>query len=200
MNENEANEWISTEAGAAWLTGQKSGLLGKNTELLKALKDGNAALSATAQRAADAERLLAIERSAVEMTVVDGELGRLLKNAGAIAPAIPGLVTELKEAHGLTVAADGAARKAIGKMLATGPDGSEIEVDAGLGEIVAAWAKTPQAKELTIDQGGTGGGAPGSGRGAAPAAPSLGSLSGRDLARMSDSDFKTAIDLARKGN
>lgn len=194
---NELNTWIGTDEGKAWADGLKAPLLAKNKELLEGLHLSNGKTAEASRAKADLEKLYAEERGAVEKTVVDGELARLLKDAGAFGPVIPGLIAELKQAYGLTVAANGAERKAIGKMKTTGPDGVEIEKDVGLEEIVKAWTMKPSSKDLILDRGGFGGGAPGSGSGHSSPAPSLSGLSGPELARMSDKDFQAAINEAR---
>jgi hypothetical protein len=153
MNANEANEWVKSEDGAAWLEGQKSGLLGKNKELLEALRQTNGKAAEQAQRASDLEKILVEERGAVSKLVVDEQLARLLREMNVMEPAIPGIVSELKESYGLTAKADGQTRKAIGKTKAT--DGSEKEVD--LDAILAEWSQTPTAKAATVETNSGGG-------------------------------------------
>jgi hypothetical protein len=163
MNAIEVNEWVKSEEGTAWLEGQKAGLLGKNKELLEALRIANGKTTEQAQRAADLEKILGEERGAVSKIVVDDGLARLLESKAVMAPAIPGIVAELKEAYGLTAKADGQTRRAIGK--AKQADGSEKEID--LETIVSDWAQTGAAKTAIIETN-SGGGALGS-IGAAPA-------------------------------
>jgi hypothetical protein len=163
MNANEVNEWIKSEEGAAWLEGQKAGLVAKSKELLEALRIANGKTTEQAQRAADLEKILGEERGAVSKIVVDDQLARLLSSKAVMAPAIPGIVAELKERHALAVESNAQERKAYGKM--TGADGKEAKVD--LETIVNDWAQTAAAKASIIETN-SGGGALGS-MGLAPA-------------------------------
>jgi hypothetical protein len=153
----ELETWAQGEEGKAWVEAQKKPLIMKREELLEALKKANGASAQAAQRAADLERILGEERAAVERVVVDGELGRILREGRVMEPAIPGLISELRESYGLAVKADGQDRKAIGKI--RGADGKETEAD--LAAIYAAWKDTAEAKSVTLAQAAGGAGAQG---------------------------------------
>jgi len=194
MNIDELNAWISSDEGKAWADALKAPLLAKRDELLISLREANGRVAQVASRATDAEKLLAEERVAVERTVVDGELTRILKDKRVMEPVIPGVIAELKQAYGLAVHADGADRRALGKL----KDEAGNVKDVDLSAIYAAWSQTAAAREVTLDAGGSGGAAPGSGgHNQPPAPPRLSSLSGRALASMSDEDFQTALNQAR---
>lgn len=176
----ELEAWVQGEEGKAWVEAQKKPLVMKREELLEALKKANGASASAAQRAADLERILGEERAAVERVVIDGELGRILREGRVMEPAIPGLISELRESYGLAVKADGQDRKAIGKI--KGADGKEV--DADLAAIYAAWKDTEEAKNVTLARSAQGSGAQG-GKGG-PSAPS--SLSFGDFEALSPAE------------
>jgi hypothetical protein len=185
MDLNELNSWIKTDDGRAWLDGQKTGLLNKQQELLKQIKDGNAALTDSGQRLAAAEGSLSEERAFIERSLIDDTLKALLKNAGVMDIAIPQVIPMLKNAYSISIVANSLDRTAWGVLKEH--DGTEKQGD--LHDVVTNWLKTPEAKQITINRD-SGGGATGSKTTATPK-QDLSGLSGHDLASMSDSDFNT---------
>jgi hypothetical protein len=183
MDVNELNQWLETEEGKKWGDTFKSSLLNKRDELLAALKEANGKLAESEQRSSAAAEELSQERAALSTLVVDKELSRILSERHVIETALPSVVTELKNSYGITVKADGPNRQAIGKIKA----GDGTEQEAGLAEIISAWAATPASKQVTLNNA-TGGGALGSAWGA-HTAPTLGKLSGPALAKLSDDQF-----------
>jgi len=191
MNIDELNTWILSEEGKAWADGLKQPLIAKRDELLENLRQANGKTAEALRAKADLEGLYSAERQAVEKTVVDGELSRLLKNARVMEPAIPGILAELKEAHGLAVKADGPNRIASGKV--KGPDGAERE--AGLDEIVKSWTETPAAKNVILIPGSSGGGSWGGSRPAMPyTRETIAKMSPREVAtKLDDPAFQSAL-------
>jgi len=183
MDTKELEQWIETDDGRAWIERKKSGLLNKQQELLKQIKDGNAALTDSGQRLAAAEGSLSEEKAFIERLLVDDTLKALLRSAGVLEIAIPQVIPALKNAYGITIAADGLNRTAWGVLKET--DGTEKQGD--LQDVVTDWLKTPEAKQVVINRD-TGGGATGS-NAKATTKQSLSGLSGQALAAMSDSDF-----------
>jgi hypothetical protein len=183
MDINELNQWLETPEGKKWGDEFKTPLLNKRDELLAALKESNAKLAELEQRSAAAAEELSQEREVLSALVVDKELSRMLTERHVMEAAIPAIITELKDSHGITVRADGPNREAIGKIKAE--DGSEQE--KSLAEIVSAWAATPAAKQVTLNSS-TGGGALGN-AGGVHTTHRLGKLSGSALAKLSDSEF-----------
>ena len=186
MDLEQLEQWIETDEGKQWADALKSGLVNKRDELLKSIKDGNAALTELEQRAAAAEKSLSEERAALSAILVDQELSRLLKDARVFDNAIPSTIATLKENYVIQVKADGLNRTACGKV--KGADGTETETD--LAGIVTAWRKTPEAKQIALATS-TGGGAPGSGAHAI-VTTDLKNISGPALAKMSDAEFQNA--------
>jgi hypothetical protein len=178
---NELNQWLETPEGEKWGDGFKAPLLHKRDELLAALKEANGKLAALEQRSTVTAEELSQERAALATFVVDKELSRMLKEAHVIESAIPTVIAGLKESNAITVKADGPNRQAAGKIKAE--DGQEVS----LAEIVSAWAMTPAAKQVILNNS-TGGGASGSARGV-HTMHSLNALSGPALAKLSDSEF-----------
>lgn len=193
----ELNGWIGTDEGRAWADALKKPLLDKRDELLTGLRASNGSAAQAAQRAADAEKTLTDERAAMASILIERDFGRIMKDGRVMEPCIPAAIAELKETYGIQVKADGPSREAFGKIKAE--DGTERE--AGLNEIFDDWQKTDSAKKITFALRSSGGGAPGGGGGYyRPSAPNLGAMNGRDLARMSDADFKAARDQALSGH
>jgi hypothetical protein len=147
---------LQDERGKALLEELKGPLIQKRDELLASLHEVNGRVAQAASRAADAEKLLIEERASMEKVVVDSELARILKSERVYEQAIPGIVQELKQVYGLQVSANGADRKACGKI--KGPDG--VEKEAAVTEIVQDWIRTDGAKAV-IPAGNSGGGASG---------------------------------------
>ena len=154
IDQSELENWITTEEGAAWLEGQKRPLLAKRDELLESLRKGNAAAAQAAQRTADLEKTLTEEREATGRAIVDRELSRLLKESRVMEPAIPGVIAELKETHGIQVKADGRDRRAVGMM-----EGKQGMEEADLESIVKTWAASERAREVFLHPGSSGSGA-----------------------------------------
>jgi len=192
MDVNQLNTWIETEEGKQWLDSQKSGLVNKRDELLEALKQSTAKLAEQDQRSAAAEALVKEERAALTTALVDGELVRLLKSANVFEAVVPATVALLKESHAIQIKANGPNRKASGTV--KGADGTESEL--GLADIVSAWCRTPEAKQV-IRNGNTGGGAlPGNVITGSLFTPDLKNISGQSLAKMSDAEFQSARNAA----
>lgn len=164
IDKTELNAWIETDEGRQWADGLKAPLLAKRDELLSALKDANGKLAGEAQRAADADRILADERKAIEKIVVDDALAAALRDAHVFEPLIPSLATTAKELYGLGVKSDGLTRSAAGKV--KGRDGQDVSAD--MNAVMADFLASDMAKNAMPEMN-TGGGAPGS-KGFAPAA------------------------------
>jgi hypothetical protein len=190
---NELNAWMGTDEGKAWADGLKAPLLAKRDELLKALKDANGVLSASAQRATDADKLLADKRAATAKILIEDAVADKLKKAGVFEAVRPTVATLIKESYGLNVKADGLSRKVSGKLKE-----GDTEREIGLDEAIDHWLHTDEGKANTLETN-TGGGAPGSGSGHSSPVPSLSGLSGPELARMPAKDFQAAIEQARTG-
>jgi len=173
----------------------KAPLLSKRDELLSTIRNSNAKLAETDQRAAAAEKALSEERASLSSIVIDKELARLLKDANCFETVIPGTVAELKERYAIRVRADGPNRIAQG--LIQGEDGAAREVN--LAAIVSEWSRSPEARSVILETN-NGGGAPGSGvyRKTPPAA-ALAHLSGPALAKMSDKEFNDLRSNALNG-
>ncbi|OHE66411.1 MAG: hypothetical protein A2001_19280 [Treponema sp. GWC1_61_84] len=164
------------EAGKALLEELKAPILAKNKELLGSLHEANGKTAQAEQRAADSSRILEEERAAVSTLAIDKELSRLLKQARTIEPAIPGLVAELKEAHGLQVKADGLNRTAMSA------DGRTLE------NVIDEWSSSDASKALRLAVRSSGSGAMGgAGIGAV-------SLTRESLARMNPRALAQKLD------
>jgi hypothetical protein len=183
MDVNELETWLKTPEGEKWGDEFKAPLLHKRDELLAALKESNAKLAESEQRSTAAAEELSQEREALSTLAVDKELARILSERHVMETALPSVVTELKNSYGITIKADGPERQAIGKIKA----GDGTEQEAGLAEIISAWAATPAAKQIILNTS-TGGGALGS-MGGGYTIPTLDKLSGPALAKLSDSQF-----------
>lgn len=185
----EIEEWLKSEEGTTWLESKKAPLLTKNKELLDSLHAANGRVSDALRAQQDAEKLLSDERGLTEKLAVDESLAANLRNHGVFPQAIPGVVTELKQAYGLTVQSDGQTRKVSGKN----SQGVPVDLETAIQE----YLNTPDGKAVTLVTN-SGGGAPGS-RPKAPEATQskLAGMSGRQLAGMSESEFQAAITQAR---
>jgi hypothetical protein len=173
MDANEVRKYLSEdEGGKALLEELKRPLLDKRNELLEALRLSNGKVAEQAQRTADLEGILAKERKAIDRAVVDEPLAAALEKAGVFKQVIPGLVRELREAHGLAVEALGDDRKAAGKLKIRDAKGAEVETAADINTIVETWKHTDAAKSVISAAGNSGGGASRS-LNAADTAPSL---------------------------
>jgi len=185
MDLKELDSWLATDEGAAWLESQKKPLLNKRDEVLTELKNANGKYSELEQRFKETENALLVEKSAIAKLLIDDELVRLLSNHHVIEAHIPLIAKSLKETHGLTVNADGDTRTVIGNL----KDNEGKETTASMADIVTAWANNKSNWDLIRGDLNTGGGAPGSGRGA-QSTKNFSGLSGRELANVSDADFK----------
>jgi len=197
MDIAELEKWVKeNDEGKAWLESQKRPLLKKRDELLAELRSSSGRLSELEQRSRQTESILSEERAALAAVLVDKEIVSLLKEKRIYESVIPSVTATLKETYGITVKADGPSRTACGK--AKRADGAESEIS--LPDIVSAWSKTPEAKEVTPN-GNSGGGAQGSGLGwsSRRVVPNLQKLSGPALASMSDAEFKDMRDRALIG-
>ena len=182
MDVNELNLWVETSEGKAWLESQKQPLLLKRDELLSELKSASGKLSELELRSKQTENILTEERTALTSALVDQELTRLLKQRNIYESVIPSVAATLKETYGISIKADGPNRKAYGT------DGKEAELS--LNDIVSAWSKTPEAKQVTPHSNSGGGATPGYTASQPSISPELNNLSGRQLANTSDSDFE----------
>lgn len=165
MNIDELNQFIETDEGRSWLEGQKKPLIDKRDELLGELKAGSARIEEATQRAATVEQSLEAWRKATEAAVVDEPLKAALKNAGAFDSMLPGLVSALKEAHGLKVDASG------GGLALKDKEGK----DASIAAIIKDWSLGPEGQEITRIRYGT---KPPAGGGRSPGVYSLDDLKG----------------------
>lgn len=188
MNVQEIEEWLKSEEGTKWIEDKKAPLLAKNKELLESIHAANGRVTEALRAQQDAEKLLSGERGLTEKLAIDEALAVNLRNQGVFPQAIQGVVAEIKQAYGLTVTSDGQNRKVSGKN----SQGLPVDLETATREYLA----TPDGKAVQLNQS-SGGGAPGSQARAPEPDKSLGSMSGRDLAKMSDSDFQAAINAQR---
>lgn len=152
----ELNTWISsTEEGRAWAEALKAPLLTKRDELLESLRQANGKAAEALRAKADAEALLASERTAIEKLVVDDALAAALEKAHVFKTAIPGIVAELKESYGLQSRANGEERKALGKI----KDADGTEREASIDQIVERFTASELGKSVTSSGLNVGGGA-----------------------------------------
>lgn len=166
IDKAELESWILSDEGKAWADGLKKPLLDKRDELLKALKDGNAALSASAQRAADADRLLSDERAAFGKVIIDDAIAAKLKSSSVFEATIPTATAAIKELYGLTAKADGLERKVIGKL-----EGREIGLDEALDHwLLSDMGKANIPASINAGSSAHGGAGHGSGVGSRPLA------------------------------
>jgi hypothetical protein len=188
MNIQEIETWLATEEGTKWLEEKKAPLLTKNKELLESIHAANGRVTDALRAQQDAEKLLSDERGLTEKLAVDEALAADLRNQGVFPQAIPGVVAEIKQAYGLTVTSDGQGRKVSGK------NSQGLPVD--LVTATREYLSTPDGKAVQLN-GNSGGGANGSQVRSPASGPTLENKSGRDLAKMSDSDFQAAINAQR---
>jgi len=185
MNIDELNSWVVTDEGKKWGDEYKSALLKNRDEVLAELKNAGGKYSELEQRFKETENALSGEKAVLSKILIDDELARLLSKHHVFETHIPLIVRSLKETHGFTVNADGDKRTVTGKV----KDNEGKETTAGIADIVTAWANNKANWDLIRGDLDTGGGAPGSGRGS-QSTKNLSGLSGRELANVSDADFK----------
>ena len=196
MDVKELEAWLTTDAGKTWADGFKAPLLSKRDELLSNLRTANGSAAQATQRAADAEKMLAEERAAINSILIDRDLGSIMQKGRVMEPCIAAAIAELKETYGIQVKANGSHREAMGVVKSE--DGTTREV--GLEEIFNEWSKTDSAKRITLASQNRGTGyIRQEGTGAMLPTVHLGSMQGRDLARMSDKDFNAARNSALTG-
>ena len=150
MTREEANEFIKSEEGAAWLNEQKAGLLSKRDELLGTVNKLTAQVTESGQRVHDAEALLTQEREAMRRLVVDGELDRLLTTHNVLAQHREAVKLLVQAHNDITVKADGQQRTAV-------------IGDKSLADFMNEWAQTDAAKHYIAAPLSGGGDALGSG-------------------------------------
>jgi hypothetical protein len=138
MNTDELNQFIETDDGKAWLESQKKPLIDKRDELLSEIKTGSARIEEATQRAATIEQSFEAWRNAAERAVLDEPLKAALRNAGAFDSMLPGLLSSLKETHGLKVDAGGEGLTLADK------EGKPASIQA----IIEGWRTSPEGQEI----------------------------------------------------
>ena len=187
MDVKELEKWLETDEGRDWIEAKKKPLLENRDSILSELKAANGELSELGQRLMETENTLMSEKGFTSKYLIDTDLTALLRKANVFEDVIPYTLETLKAAYGLSIKADGDNRKAIGVLKREGK-----EIEAELPDIVADWATQPMSK-CFIRNGNSGGGSTGVSLGAAPALSALRDIPGRELAKMSDSDFRNMI-------
>jgi len=191
MDVNELNEFVKSEDGIKWVEELKQPLLKNRDDLLSELKSSNAKLSEAEQRLAQTANELSADRSALAKYLIDDQLANLLLSNHVFEPFVPLTVQKLKETRGLSIGVNGTDRIVTSK----GEDGKETP--ATLRDIVSEWCDDKSNWNL-IKSVNRGGGAPGSGKGS-QSVKDLSNLTGRELAGVSDSDFKAWQQQELKG-
>ena len=187
MDVKQLEKWLETEEGRNWIEAQKKPLLENRDSILSELKEASGKLSEMGQRLMETENTLMSEKAVTSKYLIDTDLTALLRKANVFENVIPHTLETLKAAYGLSIKTDGDNRKAIGVLKREGK-----EIEAGLPEIVADWATQPLSKHFIMNMN-TGGGATGVTLGVAPTLNTLRDISGRELAKMSDNDFRNIV-------
>lgn len=186
MDVKELEEWLGTGEGRDWMEAQKKPLLENRDRILSELKAASGRLSELGQRLGDTENTLNAEKGFTSRYLIDAGLTALLRKANVFEDVIPHALETLKAAYSLSVKADGDDRKATGVLKKEGRD-----IEAGLPEIVADWAAQPLSK-CFIQNGNSGGGATGASLNNSSTL-ALRDIPGRELAKMSDSEFRNMV-------
>jgi hypothetical protein len=187
MDVKELENWLKTGEGRDWMEARKKPLLDNRDSILGELKAASGRLSELGQRLSDTENALMSEKAVTSKYLIDTDLTALLRKTNVFEEAIPHTLETLKAAYGLSVKVDGDNRKAVGVLKREGKD-----IEAELPDIVADWKTRPLSK-CFIQNGNSGSGAPGAGRGAAPVLNALRDIPGRELAKMSDNEFRNMV-------